>query len=60
MFNGLIDSTQVQLRRGSSSRSSGGSTLRHRTEQDIFTEKMQQWMRLNEEYNLQMHKYYRQ
>jgi hypothetical protein len=50
MFNGLIDSTQVQPQRESSSRSSGGSTLRRRTEQDIATEKMKQWMGQNEEY----------
>jgi hypothetical protein len=60
MFNGLIDSTQVQPRRRSSSRSSGGSTHRRRTKQDIAAEKMQQWMRQNAEYNLQMHEYYRQ
>jgi hypothetical protein len=45
MFNGLIDLTQVQPRRGSSSGSLGGNTLRRRTEQDIAVEKMQQWMR---------------
>jgi molybdopterin-biosynthesis enzyme MoeA-like protein len=60
MFNGLIDSTQVQPQRGSSSRSSGGSTHRRCTEQDIAAEEMEQWMRQNEEYNLQMHEYYRQ
>jgi hypothetical protein len=60
MFNGLIDSTQVQPRRGSSSRSSGGSTHSHRTEQDLTAEKMEQWMRQNEEYNLQMHECYKQ
>jgi hypothetical protein len=52
MFNGLIDSTQVQPRRGSLSRSSGGSTCHHRTEQDIANEKMEQRLRENEEYNL--------
>jgi hypothetical protein len=52
MFNGLIDSTQVHPQRRSSSRSSGGRTHRRRTEQDIAAEKMQQWMRQNEEYNL--------
>jgi hypothetical protein len=57
MLNGLINLTQVQPRRGSSSKSVGGSTLCHRTEQDIATEEMQQWMRQNEEYNLQMHEY---
>jgi hypothetical protein len=36
MFNGLIDSTQGQLQRGSSSRSLGGSTRRRYTEQDIL------------------------
>jgi hypothetical protein len=60
MFNGLIDSTQVQPRRWSSSRSSGGSTHCRHTEQDIAAEKMQQWMRQNAEYNLQMHEYYKQ
>jgi hypothetical protein len=60
MFNGLIDSTQVQPRRGSSSRSLGGSTRRRPTEQDIATDKMEQWRREHKEYNLQMHEYYRQ
>jgi hypothetical protein len=41
MFSGLIDLTQVQLGRGSSSRNSGGSTRRHRTEQDIANERME-------------------
>jgi hypothetical protein len=53
MFNELIDSTQVQLGR-SSSRSSGGSTRRRRTEQDIMNKKMEQWLRENEEYHLQV------
>jgi hypothetical protein len=60
MFNGLIDSTQVQPRRGSTSRSSGGSTCHHRTEQDIANLKMEQRLRENKEYNLQMKEYYRQ
>jgi hypothetical protein len=60
MFIGLIDSTQVQPWRGSSSRSSDGSTHRHRTEQDIANEKMEQRLRENEEYNLQVKEYYRQ
>jgi hypothetical protein len=60
MFNRLIDSTQVQLDRGYSSRSSGGSTRRRRTEQDIANKKMEQWLRENEEYNLQVQKYYKQ
>jgi hypothetical protein len=60
MFNGLINSTQVQPQRESSSRSSGGSTLRRRTVQDIAAEKMKQWMGQNEEYNMQIHEYYRQ
>jgi hypothetical protein len=60
MFNGLIDSTQVQPRKGSSSRNSGGSTHRRRTEEDIVNEKMEQWLRENEEYNLQMQEYYKQ
>jgi hypothetical protein len=50
----------VQPRRGSSSRSSGGSTHHHRTEQDIAGEKMEPWRREQEEFNLQMHEYYRQ
>jgi hypothetical protein len=52
MFNGLMDSTQVQPRRGSSSRSLGGSTHRRCTEQDNVKEKMEQQLRENEEYNL--------
>jgi hypothetical protein len=60
MFNGLIILTQVQPQRGSSSKSPSGNTLCHRMEQDIAAEMMQQWMRQNEEYNLQMNEYYRQ
>jgi hypothetical protein len=41
MFNGLIDSTELQPQRGSSSRSSGGSIHRCRTDQDIVNEKME-------------------
>jgi hypothetical protein len=58
MFNGLINSTEVQPRRGSSSRSSGGSTYRCRMEQDITNKKMEQRLRENEEYNLQVQEYY--
>jgi hypothetical protein len=50
MFNGLIDSTQVQPQRGSSFRSSGGSINRCCTKQDIANEKMEQQLRENEEY----------
>jgi hypothetical protein len=60
MFNGLIDSSRVQPRRGSSSRTSGGSTHSRRTEQDIVNEKMKQQLWENEEYNLQVQEYYRQ
>jgi hypothetical protein len=60
MFNGLIDSTQVQLGKGSSSRSLSDSTRHRRTEQDIANEKMEQRLRENEEYNLQVQEYYRQ
>jgi hypothetical protein len=52
IFNRLIDSTQVQPRRGSSSTSSGGSTCHRHTEEDIVNEKMEQRLRENEEYNL--------
>jgi hypothetical protein len=52
MFNGLINSTQVQFGRGSSSMSSSGSTRHNRTEQDIVNEKMKQRLRGNEEYTL--------
>jgi hypothetical protein len=60
MFNGLIDLTQVQLGKGSSSRSSGGSTHRRCTEQDIANEKMKQRLRENEDYHLQVQEYYMQ
>jgi hypothetical protein len=59
MFNGLIDSTQVQLGKGSSSKSSGGRTRRCRTEQDIMNEKMEKRLSENEEYNLYVQEYYR-
>jgi hypothetical protein len=54
MFNELIDSTQVQLGRGSSSRSSSGSTRHRHMEQDIANEKMEQQLKENEKYNLQV------
>jgi hypothetical protein len=38
----------------------GGTTCRHRTEQDIANEKMEQRLRKNKEYNLQVQEYYRQ
>jgi hypothetical protein len=60
MFNGLINSIQVQPQRGSSSRSSDGSTHRCRMEQDIVNEKMERWLRENKDYNLQMQEDYRQ
>jgi hypothetical protein len=60
MFNGLIDSTEVWALRGSSFRSSGGSTRSRLMEQDIMNERMEQWLRENEEYNLQMQEYYSQ
>jgi hypothetical protein len=59
MFNGLIDSSEVRAQRGSSSRRLGGSTRRHRTKQDIANERMEQQLRENEEYNLQVQEYYR-
>jgi hypothetical protein len=54
MFSGLIDSTQVQPQRGSSSRCLGGSTCRRRIEQDIVNRKIEQQLRENNEYNLQV------
>jgi hypothetical protein len=59
MFNGLIDSTQVQPQSGSSSRSSGGCTQRRCMKQDIVSEKMEQQLREDEKYNLQVQEYYR-
>jgi hypothetical protein len=52
MFNGLIDSTKVRAQRGSSSRSSSGSTHHRRTKQDIENERMKRRLRENEEYSL--------
>jgi hypothetical protein len=60
MFNGLINSTQVQHGRGSSSISLGGSTCRCRMGQDIANGKMEQRLRENEEHHLQVQEYYRQ
>jgi hypothetical protein len=60
MFNGLIDSIQVQLGRESLSRSSDGSTRCCHTEQYITNKKMEQRLRENKEYNLQVQEYYRQ
>jgi hypothetical protein len=37
-----------------------GSTHHRRMEHDIAVEKMEQWMRQNEGYNLQIHEYYQQ
>jgi hypothetical protein len=60
MFNRLIDSTEVRAQRGSSSKSLGDSTHHCRKEQDIVNERMEQRLRENEEYNLQVQEYYRQ
>jgi sensor histidine kinase YesM len=60
MFDRVIDSTEVQPQRGSSSRSSCGSTHRRRMKQDSVNEKMEQRLRENEEYNMQVQEYYRQ
>jgi hypothetical protein len=60
MFNGIIDLTKVPSQRGSSSQSSGGSSRRHSIEQDIVNERMEQRLRENEEYNLQVQKHYKQ
>jgi hypothetical protein len=59
MFNNMIDSTEVQGSRGSSSLSSGGSNRHRCTEQDIANERTEQRLRVHKVYNLQMHEYYR-
>jgi hypothetical protein len=51
MINGLVDSTKVRARRGSSSKSSGCTTHHHYIEQDIVNERMEQRLKENEEYN---------
>jgi hypothetical protein len=50
----------MRAHRGSSSRRSGDSTRRRRIEQDIANERMEQWIRENKEYNLQLQEYYMQ
>jgi hypothetical protein len=52
MFNGISNTTKMRAQRGSTSKSSSGSNRHHRTEQDIANERMEQWLRENEEYNL--------
>jgi hypothetical protein len=59
MFNMIFDSTKVRAERGSSSQSSGASS-HHRMEQDIANERMEQRLREDKEYNLQVQEYYRQ
>jgi hypothetical protein len=53
IFNGMIDSDEVQAQLGYSSRSSGGSSRNHihHVEQEISQEKMEQWMRAQEEFS---------
>jgi hypothetical protein len=50
----------VRAQRGSSSKSLGGSTHRRRMKKDSVNERMEQRLRENEEYNLQVQEYYMQ
>ena len=61
MFTGVVDSRDIQTRRGSSSQSSGCTSSRYRrTEQDAVIENLQEALRAQNEYNLQQQEYQRQ
>jgi hypothetical protein len=56
----MIDLAEVRAQLGSSSQSLGGSSSSHRycTEQEISQGMLEQWLRAQEEYNVQMHDYF--
>ena len=56
MFTGLIDSREVQSRRGSSSQSSGGSRGR-RTNQEVELERLREELQWRDEYARQQEAY---
>ena len=56
MFTGLIDSREVQSRRGSSSQSSGGSRGR-RTNQEVELERLREELQWRDEYARQQEEY---
>ena len=61
MFTGVVDSRDIQTRRGSSSQSSGCTSSRYRrTEQDAVIENLQEALRAQNEYNLRQQEYQRQ
>jgi len=61
MFTGVVDSRDIQTRRGSSSQSSGFTSSRYRrTEQDAVIENLQEALRAQNEYNLRQQEYQRQ
>ena len=61
MFTGVVDSRDIQTRRGSSSQSSGCTSSRYRrTEQDAVIENLQEVLRAQNEYNLRQQEYQRQ
>jgi len=61
MFTGVVDSRDIQIRRGSSSQSSGCTSSRYRrTEQDAVIENLQEALRAQNEYNLRQQEYQRQ
>ena len=61
MFTGVVDSRDIQTRRGSSSQSSGCTSSRYRrTEQDAVIENLQEALRAQNKYNLWQQEYQRQ
>ena len=61
MFTGVVDSRDIQTRRGSSSQSSGCTSSRYRrTEQDAVIENLQEALRAQNEDNLRQQEYQRQ
>ena len=61
MFTGVVDSRDIQTRRGSSSQSSGCTSSRYRcTEQDAVIKNLQEALRVQNEYNLRQQEYQRQ
>jgi hypothetical protein len=55
MFNGMIDSREVQDQMRSSSQSLGGSSSHHHMEQNTANMRLQG----QQDYNMPMHEYYR-
>ena len=57
IFTGMIDSRELQAKRGSSSQSSDGSSRGHRTNQEVELERLREELWRRDEYTKQQEEY---